>query len=403
MSEQDRTNELNQPLATVGPGEHFDLVDFLIAILKHKKLVLGVPLLVGVVTALITLLVPNTYVGTTQIVPPQQQQASAMALLGQLGPLAGLGGSALGIKNPADLYVGMLKSRTIADRLVNRFKLQDLYREDTLVDTRNALERATDITVRKDGIISVSVEDHDPQRAADIANAYIEELGELTQTLAVTEAAQRRLFFEGQLRTAKDDLAGAEIALRKTQEATGLIQLEGQAQAIITAISTLRAHIVAKESEISALRSGVTQQNPDYIRLQQQLISLRRELEGLQRKHKLGAGGDVIMPTGNLPQAGLEYVRRLRDVKYHEALFEVLAKQYELAKIDEASEAVTIQVVDKAVSPDKKTKPKRALIALVAAFGMLLVCVAIACVREFGSRSHRRADQLALLRRHLRS
>jgi tyrosine-protein kinase Etk/Wzc len=299
--------------------------------------------------------------------------------------------------------VGMLKSRTIADRLITKFKLQELYGEDTLVDTRYALERATDISVRKDGIISVSVEDHDPQRAADIANAYIEELATLTQTLGVTVAGQRRLFFVGQLRAAKDDLVGAEIALRKTQEATGLIQLEGQAQAVIAAISTLRAHIVAKESELAAMRSAVTQSNPDYVRLQQQLTALRRELESMQRKHKLDPTGEVIMPTGSLPQAGLEYVRRLRDVKYHEALFEALSKQYELAKIDEASESAVVQVVDKAVSLDKKTKPKRALITLVAAFGALLFCVAIACMREFGTRNTRRALQLAQLRRHLRS
>lgn len=402
MTEDNRAR--SQLLSRSPDDEEINLFDILIVLAKHKKLVLGLPVTVAILVASISLFLPNTYIGTAKLLPPQQQ-SSASALLGQLGALGILAGSSVGLKNPADLYVGMLQSRTVADKLIERFKLQELYERDTLVETRKTLEGLSDIKAGKDGIVTVSVEDKDPKRAAALANAYVEELDKLAESLAVTEAGQRRLFFERQLKATKEDLARAEADLRKTQELSGLIQPEEQAKAIIGAIATLQARIVAQEGELASRSQFSTPQNPEYLRAQKQLASLRKELVDMQRKHHVRSEGGIFVPTGNIPEAGLDYIRKLRDVKYHETLFEVLAKQLELAKIDEAKDSAVMQVIDRAVEPDRKSKPKRALITLVSASIAFLVGILLAFVleaRERASKDPGQAERFAELRRHLR-
>jgi capsule polysaccharide export protein KpsE/RkpR len=256
----------------------------------------------------------------------------------------------------------MLKSRTVADALIEKFKLKDLYEEDTFVETRKALADSTSVTAGKDGLIAIEVDDEDPKRAADMANAYVEELQKLTSGLAVTEAAQRRLFFERQLSQAKDDLAKAEGSLRKTQEKTGIVQLDEQGKAMIEAVASLRAQIAAREVELAAMRTYATDNNPDFRRVSQEVAGLRSELQKMSRSND---GTDLFVPTGRIPAAGLEYVRVYRDVKYAETIFELMAKQYELARIDEARDAPVIQVVDNAIQPDRKAGPHRTLIVLV--------------------------------------
>jgi len=390
--------------ATTGDDE-ISLLDILIVLAKHKKLVLGLPFIVAVVTALITFLLPNIYSATARILPPQQNQSSAMALLAQLGGVAStLGANSLGIKNPSDLYVGMLQSRTIADALIERFKLRELYDKSTLVDTRAKLAAVSDISAGKDGIISIAVDDKDPKRAAAIANAYVEQLDKLTQSLALTDAAQRRLFFGRQLKATKEDLANAEVELRKTQEATGLIQPDEQGKAIITSIATLQAGVIQKEAEIAGMGSFATPQNPDYVKARDQLTSLKSQLADMQKKHNVNLDSSVMMSTGNIPQAGLDYVRKLREVKYQEQLFQVLVQQYELAKMDEAKDAAIVQVVDRAVVPDRKSKPQRALITILAAIAALFVGILSAFVREAlrnAALDPASADKLSLISRLL--
>ena len=384
--------------------DEISLLDLLIVLAKHKKLVLGFPLLVAIVTALITLGLPNIYTATARVLPPQQNQSAAMALLAQYGgALGALGGNALGLKNPGDLYVGMLQSRTVADALIDRFKLRQLYGKDTYVETRKKLDEVSDIASEKDGIISIGVDDEDPKRAAAIANAYVEQLDKLTHTLALTDAAQRRLFYGQELEKTKQALAKAEVALSNTQEATGLIQPDAQAQAIIGAIANLQAGVIQKEAEIAGMGSFATPQNPDYLRAKHELASLRAQLGDMQKKHSINFDGDVMVPTGNIPKSGLDYARKLRDVKYQEELFGLLAKQYELAKLDEGKDAALIQVVDRAVEPDRKSKPKRALITIVASIAALFLAILWAFVREARERAQRdpaQAAQLAELRRY---
>jgi tyrosine-protein kinase Etk/Wzc len=345
-----------------------DLLGILILLARKKLFIASVVVPVALVALIVSLLLPNEYTAAAKVLPPQQPSPSAAGmLLGQLGGLSGVAGTSLGLKSPADLYVGFLKSRTVADHIIQQFDLRMVYDKQTLVETREALGEKSSLVATKEGLINIAIDDRDPTRAAAIANAYVDELRRLTLSLAVTEAAQRRLFFEEQLRQAKDALAESEIALKLTQEKTGVIKLDDQGKALINAVASIRAQVAAKEIELQAMRTFATEGNPDFTRVRRQLIGLQAELRKLERA-QASAPGDVLLSTGQVPEVGLEYLRRFRDVKYQEMIFEVLAKQFEAAKLDEAKEAAIVQVVDRAVPPDRKSKPKRVFIVLLAAF-----------------------------------
>ena len=391
--------------STQGETDEVSLLDLLIVLAKHKRVILGVSLAAALVSIIVSLLLPNYYTGTTRILPPQQSASSATALLSQLGgALGGLGalaGGALGVRNPNDLYIGMLKSRTVADNLIFRFELGKAYDEDRLSDVRKWLQKQTTIGSGKDGIITIEVDDKNPKRAADIANAYVEELMKLTKVLAVTEASQRRLFFERQLYQAKDNLTAAEVAARQGMQKGGLAQVDAQGRSMIEVTARLRAQISAKEVQLGAMRTFAAEGNPELQRTQQELEALRRELARIEGSSPVAAVGKGEA-SGN---AGLDNLGRLRDVKYYEFLYELLAKQYELAKIDEARDATIVQVMDKAIEPDRKSKPMRTLIVLLSTLAAGLLASLWAFVREAGERAKRdpeRARRLGELKARLR-
>ena len=361
--------------------DEISLLDILIVLAKHKKLILGLPLFAAVIATGITLLMPNWYTATAKLLPPQQSQSNAVAILGQLGALSGGASQALGLKNPSDLFVAMLKSRTVADAIIERFKLKELYDEKYLQDTRKALSRNADILAARDGVITIEVDDKSPQRAADMANAYVEELEKLTRRLAVGEAGQRRLFFEQQLKQAKDDLTLAETELTKFQVEKKVLNPQGQASLAISAAAGLQAQMAAKQVQIAALKSFATQENPDLVRAQEELAGLRTQLAKVARGGSEEVG-DVLLSMGKAPKEGAEFLRKFRDVKYYETLFELLAKQYEIARIDEAKEATLIQVLDRAIAPERKSSPKRSVIVILTAVVSGLLAVFLAFIRE---------------------
>jgi tyrosine-protein kinase Etk/Wzc len=390
--------------STASDVDELGVLDLLIVLARHKWIMLGVPLAMAAAAALYSLQLPNIYVGTTKILPPQQNQAGAAIMFGQLLGAAP-GAPSLGLKNPSDVYIAMLQSRTVADAMIRRFDLRTLYGTATMVDTRNALAAASAIRAGRDGIITVEVADTEPKRAAMLANGYVEELDKFTQNLAVTDAGQRRIYFEKQLKLAKDNLADAEVALKKTQERTGMIRLDDQGRAVIEAIARLRGQIAGKEVQLVAMRSFATESNPDIILTQQELGGLRSELQKLEKKTG-GRNGDIFVPTGNVPELGLEYVRKLREVKYNETLFEVLARQFEMAKADEAKDNGVIQVIDRAVEPDRKSKPRRSFITMVAGFAGVVIAMVVVFLLEAWQRVRRDPAQLQrldLLRSHLLS
>lgn len=358
------------------------LVDFAHLWQKYKKLVAVVTIvgfLVGVAAAL---LMPAIYRAKTTMLSPEQSPSAATQMLGQLGTLAGLSGKDLGLKDRGAQVVGMLKSRTVADRLIERFKLQDVYRTKLESDTRTALAEATTITMGKnDGIISIEIEDKNAKRAAELANAYPEELARLAQEVSVSESSQRRIFFEKQVAQTKEQLAEAEAQLKATQEKTGIIQPEGQARATIEYLAALNGEIAAKQVQISAMRSFATEKNPDLLQAESELSALKVELSKMVSK---GNKSSLQVSTQEAPAAGLEYLRRFRDVKYYETIYELLSKQYEAAKIDEAREAIAVQVLDKAVEPDKRSKPVRTVVVLLATTSGFMIALAIIAIKEFG-------------------
>ncbi len=364
-----------------GEESEVNILDVLIVLARNKFLIIGLPVAFAIFSFVIAMMMPNVYTGTSKILPPQQGQSGSSALLGQLGALGGLAGGSLGLKNPSDLYVGMLNSRTVSDNLIRRFDLKKVYEMQTASDTRKVLTAVSSIVAGKEGIIVIDVDDEDPKRAADLANAYVAELQKLTQTIAITEASQRRLFFENQLKIAKQGLESAEIALKKVQERTGLLQLSSQAEAIIKASAGLRAQIAGKEVDLGAMRSFATVSNPAFVRAQSELGELKEQLKKMEQGLNQG-DGNVLVPTGKMPEAGLEYVRSVRDVKYYETIFELMAKQFEIAKIDEAKQSSIVQVLDAAIVPDKKSKPRRAPIIFAATFGGLLLALCITFLRE---------------------
>ncbi|MEI6051143.1 MAG: GNVR domain-containing protein [Opitutaceae bacterium] len=384
--------------------DEISLIDLLLVVAKHNRFIIKFTLGVAVLTVLYTLTMPKIFTAKTVILPPQQSGSSASMMLAQLGGLAGAAGGALGIKNPSDTYVGMMKSHTVADHLIDTFKLKSYYQAKTLTATREALAVSTVVTSGKDGFITIEFSDKDPKLATSIANAYVVELDHFNQTLAVTEAAQRRLFFEKQLMKAKEELANAEVALKQTQEKSGLVQLDAQGLAVIKSVADLRAQIAAKEVQLSGMRAFATAQNPDYRQAQELLAGLRAQLAKAERDTAEG-NGSVLLPMKKLPESGLEYVRKMREVKYHETLFELLSKQLEMAKLDEAKQSAIIQVVDRAEPPELKSKPKRASIVIIATLMAFFLSVLIAFVREAmanASQDPEQAMRMGLLRQYLR-
>jgi len=396
MSEQAHPEGVQQAVSPAAEDDEVSLLDMLIVLAKHKRLVLGIPFAAAVAAAIVSLLLPNIYTGTARMLPPQQSASAASILLTQLGALGGLAGAAGGAlgRNPSDLYVGMLKSRTIADNLIGRFDLKKVYDQSLQSVARGTLQGNTTIVAGRDGIIVIEVDDKDPQRAAELANGYVDELMKLTTVLAVTEASQRRLFFERQLLQAKDNLTAAEVAARQGLQKGGLAQVDAQGRSMIAVTARLRAEISAKEVQLGAMRTFAAEGNPELQRTQQELEALRRELARVEGSSPIaGVGkGDA---TGN---TGLDNLGRLRDVKYYEFLYELLAKQFELAKIDEAKDATIIQVLDKAIEPDRKSRPRRTLIVLLWTFLALFVSIVWAFVREAASPARRSLEQASRLR-----
>lgn len=356
----------------------FSAIDFLIILAKHKKLLIWLPIIVAIVSAAISFALPNVYKAGAKLLPPQQAQSGgAAALLSQLGGAAGALAGSAGLKNPNDLYAGMLKSRTVADKLIAKFDLKKVYDVETMEKARAVLEANTNIVAGKDGLISIDVEGEDQKLVAPLANGYVSELISLTKVLAVTEASQRRVFFERQLEQSKDNLAKAEMALKGALDTHGVISVDADSRAIVETVGRLRAQISAKDIQLSAMKAFVTTSNPDYKRVQEELSSLRGELSKLENGRPAIAG-DVAADPGK--QVGLENIKILRDVKYYQMLYELLAKQYEAARLDEAKDTAMIQVLDPALDPERKFKPKRlslillsTILAFIAAAGWAFV------------------------------
>ena len=348
--------ENNMPMG-MQDDEEISLLDLLQTIVDNLRLLVLGPLAVGITALGISFLIPPTYTAKTQFLPPQQQQSAAASMLASLGGLGGLASAVGGIKNPADQYLAYMKSVTFQDSIIERFKLLERYEAKTKTDARLALTGSVRAVSGKDGLISVEVDDKDPKFAAELANAHVEELGKLLSKLATTEAQQRRLFFEKQLNQAKDKLIQSEIALKATGVSGSV--LKSNPSSAVAAVAGLQAAVTAQEVKLGAMRSYLAETAPDLKQAMNELANLRVQL-GKQEKD--------APSTGTKASTEGDYITKYREFKYHETLFELFSKQFELAKVDEAREGAVIQVLDAAQPPERKSKPKKALIAIIATF-----------------------------------
>lgn len=307
--------------------------------------------------ALSNILTP-TFTGRTQFLPPAQQQSSASALIQSLGAAGALAGATAGLKNPADQFIGFLKSEGVQDSLVQRFRLQERYAAKLRVDARRALAQRTRISAGRDGIMTLEVDDTSPEFAAQLANAYVEELHHMMGRLALTEAQQRRVYFEKKTAEAKAALDKADQAV----QATGISStaIKSSPQAAVEVVARLRASVTAQEILVASMRGYLSEGSPDIHQAMTQLAAYKQQLREAERAEPSTSPDDT-------------YISKYRQLKYSEALYELFAKQYEIARVDEGREGAVVQVVDPARPPERRSFPKRSQMTLAGAVGGLLL------------------------------
>jgi uncharacterized protein involved in exopolysaccharide biosynthesis len=372
--------------------DEISLIDLATALGEEKQTLFGIPAITTTLAIVYALLAPPIYSAKTVILPPQQSTAASM--LASMGALAGLAGAASGIKSPDEMYIAFFKSQSLQNDLIARLNLKTHYESESQDGARKSLEGAAKISSdKKSGLISIEIEDKDPKFAAALANAHVEALSRMLGKLAVTEAQQRRMFFEDQIHKTQIALNAADSNFRNLSAKGGLPVTDVLAQVSITASATLRGQIAAKEVELSALRQFATAQNPDMQRIASALAALRGQLSQLE------SGGSQ---TSHISKTGQEAIVALRDVKTQQAVLEVLVKQYEMARVDEAREGPLLQQIDVAQPPERKSKPKRALIVVLAGLAGLFLGVLIAFIRRAlrkASENSDSASQMAALKR----
>ncbi len=376
---QTDTTGADERRASGGDSGEISLLDIAIVIAENLRLLVIWPLLAGVIAiGVTTFAITPTFTAKVVMLPPQQQQSAAASALQSLGAIAGIAGGAAAMKTPADQYVALMRTNTVEDRLIDRFKLLEVYEAQLKTDARRALEQRTRInTGKKDGLITVEVDDTNPQRAADIANAYVDELGRLTSTLAITEAQRRRLFFEQQLTRTTERLASAQRALQSAGINEGAIRAEPRAAT--ESYARLQAEVTAGEVRLQTMRGYLAETAPEFQRARSELAALRTQLAKREAVNASGAQGD--------------YVDRFREFKYQETLFELFSRQYEVARIDESREGALIQVVDAATPPERRNARKRATIAAVTTLGTLSALLLFVWSRHWFRRA--RGDEVA--------
>jgi uncharacterized protein involved in exopolysaccharide biosynthesis len=350
------------------------LIDLLVPLARRWKLLTAGPLLVGMLSLGATYLISPTFTARTSFLPPQQQQqGAAAAALSQLGALAGLAGGAAGMRTPADQFVALMQSENVTDRLIDRFELMKVYDERFRFKTRKELAERVRISVgKKDGLISVEVDDTSPQRAADMANQFVGELRRLTNELALTEAQQRRAFFEKHLQQTKEQLTRAQQVLQASGFNPGALKAEPKAAA--EGYARLRAQVTAAEVRLQTMRRALSDSSAEVQQQQALVEALRAQL----------AKAEVPAPA---PEVSSDYVGKYREFKYYETLFEMFARQFEIARLDESREGGLVQVVDVAQVPEWKSKPKRGLVAALSLLGSFLLLALMTLVTDALKRS----------------
>jgi uncharacterized protein involved in exopolysaccharide biosynthesis len=340
-----------------------------------------------VLSTLVAFAIPKRYDATTELMPPDSQGSSSLALIaglagGQMGGLGALAGDLMGIKSTGALFIGVLRSRTVEDRIVERFDLRKVYGAKLAVTAREKLAENTGISEdRKSGIITVSVSDRDPQRAAAITGAYVDELDTLMAQLTTSSAHRERAFLEERLNAVKQDLESAEKDFSQFASKNATIDITAQGKAMVEAAATLEGQLVGAQATLEGLKQIYTGDNVRVRATQARITELRRQLQELSGKAGTGAeknegASDTSYPTlRQLPILGVPYADLFRRLKVEEAVYETLTKEYELAKVQEAKEIPTVKVLDPPAAPEKKSYPPLLLFISLGTLGTLVLGV----------------------------
>lgn len=359
--------------------EEINLLELLRVVVRNLPLIVKITAAAALLSVVYSLTLTNVYTAKATLLPPQKDSGGgASALLASMG--GGLAGLAGGLGGSADLYLGILKSRTVTDAVIKRLDLNTEFKSKNADSTRAALQGLVKFQAGKDGIITITADYKDPAKAALFANTFIDELQKKSLQLNLTKASTERSFLDKRLVVVKQDLKTAEEDMKTFQEKNKTIKADSQAAAAIEGIARLRAELATKEVQLAALRNSMTDENSEVRTLLAGISKLRSQLNSMS-----GSGGDggVIPSVGNAPSIGVEYIRRLRELKTQEALYEQLTKQFELAKINEARDSSSIQVLDEAVAPLRKSKPKRSLIVILTTVTAFFCSVFLVFIREY--------------------
>ena len=348
--------------------EDISLLDILTFLGTYKVFIFVMTLVFCLLSIVVSLLMTPIFTGRTLLMPPQQQQNSAASALASLASLGNLTGSTLGAKSQDDMYIALMNSEKFQKAIIDRFDLKTRFKSTFLIDTRQTLGSKVRITNdKKSSLMSIEVDDPDAVFAANLANAYAQELSRFLGEMAITDAQQRRLYFANQIKKTQDDLANAEISYREIQQKSGLQIPSLQAESSVKEIAELHGQISARELQLQAMNTYATVQNPEVKKLITELTAMRMHLQ------KIEQGAPSAPSAGKLQQGAL---LAYRNMKVQESILESLVKQFEFARVDEAKEGPLVQVVDIASPAERRSSPKRAAIVMVStASGFLLACI----------------------------
>lgn len=395
LNHQLSTHEPHSTSNSVNPPT---LLDYILVLAKNWKMIVGMPFIVAIITAIITMFMPNIYNAKAMILPGDDDSGNMMgAMMAQMGGLASLAGGLVGGSTKADLYVTMLKSETIKDPIIDRFKLMEVYKARFRQNVYKTLDESVAIgTGKKDGVITIAVDDIDPKRAAEMANAYIDELARFSAGLNMSGAGSNRVFLEKRITEARADLTKAEDDLKIFQSKNKSVSVTDQAKATIEGVSQLRAQLATQEVQLAALQRQFTDSSQEVKNLKTTITNLKSQISRLEGTSN---GMSSSIPSiGSVPQLSQEYMRLMREFKIQEAVLEMLTKQYEVSKLSEVKDLSSFKILQKAKIPERKSGPKRSKVVILTfiATGLFMIFLAFALEfrKQMNSVDNQRWDEI---------
>jgi uncharacterized protein involved in exopolysaccharide biosynthesis len=403
----------NSPDHRPGKMNEVTALDYIELLLNHKKMIGILAGSVFLISGIVSLLLPVRYTAIARVLPPNESGGSMGTLLTQAeGLFGGLAGNLINSKSQSELYVGIMKSRSVADYLIKRFELKKRYDLKYIENVYAKLAKRSRIQLdKKNQIITVAVEDGDPQRAADMANAYVDALDRINRRLNITEGQRKRQFLEERLTKIKDDLTKAEMALKEFQKRHKLVSLEEQTKATIEAAAEIKGEIITAQTKLEVQRQFGTQRQIEAVMLMAEIEELQRQLAKIEvgqpeaptkeQKSKTDES-NFFIPITSMPDLGLKLVRLAREAKIQEKVFELMTTQFELAKMEEAKDVNIIQVLDRAAPPERKSYPQRRSLVILSTLSAMFFGVVLAFLIDYWCRLQlKRPDQYGAIMANL--